>query len=153
VGHGGKNDGFDPMKEAAMTDTKFDAAGAGVALLREKLQYLSRKSNLVRISKDLDLSNSDLEDFAHGRRKDLPRESLQLLAAELYNAALNDDGLLQPLNRQEPIPLTAGYSPTPPASSYPPPWKPAETSISGRAPRPVKAEKPKPRAARAGWAE
>ena len=89
-----------------------------------------------------------LQDFA-SNKAGLKPEILQALAKQMFDARLNDDGLLEPLNKPEVKPLcAANYPPFIDPKSHPyytPPRVPGEFYPPPRPVKPVPAKPTGPR--------
>jgi hypothetical protein len=126
---------------------------AGVTALRRKvIACASKPSVLHAVARDVpNLGIDALQDFA-SNKAGLKPEILQALAKQMFDARLNDDGLLEPLNKPEIKPMCASGSPpfVDPKSHpfYTPPRDPGAPLL---APQPVKPETPKVKTSRPGW--
>ena len=126
----------------------------GIEALRRKVVVCTEKPGVPRaLVRDIEgLGLTDIQEFAVGLR-DLKIEILQALAKELFNARLNDDGLLQSLNTAEAKPLcAANYPPSIDPKSSPYYVPPRDRNAPRIGPQPVKPEPVRPKGPRPSWA-
>jgi hypothetical protein len=127
---------------------------AGITALRRKVIASSQKAAVQHaIVRDVPgLGLDALQDFASGKTS-LKPEIVQALARELFNARLNDDGLLQSLNAPKAKPMCAsGYPPFIDPKSHPYYVPPRDRNAPLMAPQPVVPVPIKPKGPRPGWA-
>ncbi|MBT1511780.1 hypothetical protein KIP88_14810 [Bradyrhizobium sp. SRL28] len=129
---------------------------AGITVLRRKVVVCAAKAGVLHaIVRDVDgLSLEDIQDFAAGKRS-LKPEVLAALARELFNARLNDDGLLEPFNTVEIRTLCPPDYPPKIGDpkllrTYSPPLD--HDAVLARMPRPFNPVPQKPKGLRPGWA-
>ena len=128
---------------------------AGVTALRRKvIACASKPSVLHAVARDVpNLGLDVLQDFA-SNKAGLKPEILQALAKQMFDARLNDDGLLEPLNKPDIKPMCAsGYPPFVDPKSHPFYTPPLERGAYYPAPQPVKPVPVKPKGRRPGWAD
>jgi hypothetical protein len=126
----------------------------GTDVLRQTVKARNRSPHALSLiaSEIAGVGVSTLEDFAAGKI-DLKVETLQALTRILYPHAEFDAerDLLCSANKQEAKPMCTAY----PARFDPkssPHYMPFNPDQPRTAPQPVKAEPPKPKASRPGWA-